>query len=415
MSNGCETRKITGFLRPKDPRIKALKEALQNTTLRGQNLYEFVKESSECLLSFPDSDWYAISGLTDKNGNSAVFYFKVQESEEDFVCSPAPYRLFERPPELGDRTNCVVSNKKCVNPDSGGSSSRTRAPVKSKKVKIELDEETREVATPEIAKKLSKLVIAGDTTTTSSSRPSGPKTTITREYFEQLKSKDMIIDWMIKNMNREDLIKCVRKQPVLEPVQTVVTPPSKVSTQTLKKVTKEELVSQIKSIPESEEEQYGVRSRNIVKLCKKANVEGSDALTVQKSKKGVWEIFRNGKIVDDMKLLDKCADMEAKWLRRRLAVVTGSKQLVQQRLTGTGGKERLMVVYKKGDIPASELTNVRTFFPQIDGLTTQGGFVVGRIPSSFDRETGKFKYYPLDTIDSNDLVKLDKRLGKTPM
>ena len=50
----------------------------------------------------------------------------------------------------------------------------------------------------------------------SAAGPSGSKKTtkMTRDYFENLKSKELIVNWMIENMAREDLVRCIEKGAV---------------------------------------------------------------------------------------------------------------------------------------------------------------------------------------------------------
>jgi len=419
----CESRLVSGFKRPVNPRVKELKQALQNTSIAGTKLIEYVQDSSECLLSYTESDWYSLE-LTKKSGELATFYFRVVSDEDgDLVCSHEPYKLFERPTELQNASRCLKAGNKCKSP--GGEVEKPKKEKQSTKKEI--------VTSPEVAAQLATIVTAG----TSRTWGSKSKPVMTREQFDSMKSLNKIIDWMINNMDTEDLLRCVRKSDLSESqVKNVQSTSSELESnvvqaseemskpqldRTLKQVTKEELVQRLMAIPESEEKTYGNRSKNLLSMCKRANIPGVDKYSVRQFTsgkfKGEWWVFmkdQSGKEValsqtGYNKLIDECASMEAKWLRRRIAALTAAKELSASTNTPEDIKE---ILYTYGDqkIPASEYNNVKSAFPQIKNLTIEGPIVMGGIPSKkVDRV---MKYFVKADITGNDLLKLDKRLGK---
>ena len=333
-----------------------LARALLNDDLL--DLFATEPHANECVFSYPNSDWYSVY-FKDADGNiywdaevgTMKLYFKIEISPsgkdatiiKESMTSDVPRELIG--PDGNELPNCVFNQKgNCVNPE-GRKSSRQPG--------TETQVPTPVVLPESVQTQLDKLVIGGGSIKV-------PKTKVTREYFEQLKSKELIIDWMVKHMSREDLVKCIQRgalssadvksaeqltTPVTDDIvyeqvtQAVRDLPSREINKMIKKVSASEIVSQIKSIPEEEEKLYGSRSKNIINLCRRTRVPGK--FTVAKNSKGVWQIYRvdeTGKrgaflgpaVID--KLLGECARAQAITLSRKIAVISAAKERQAERI-----------------------------------------------------------------------------------
>jgi len=153
---------------------------------------------------------------------------------------------------------------------------------------------------------------------------------ITRDYFEEMKSKDVIVDWMIKNMSRADLIKCIEKGAVsasdvseaqalaeVEPSMEEPPPAAVVAAaesmpesefkRMLKKATKESIKESLSGISDPV-----AKKQAVVDLCTRAGIPG---YSVRANKKGVMKIIDpDDEPIDEgdiSQLLDTCATNES--------------------------------------------------------------------------------------------------------
>jgi len=186
---------------------------------------------------------------------------------------------------------------------------------------------------------------------TRSTKPSAQPSTITREFFEQMKTKEMIVEWMINNMDPKDLIKCVKKGSLskgdleeaeklasseiseyseypesgagpsgtsgltnadLEVIEMARNIPESELTRMLKKVTKESISELINRISDKTE-----KKKQLIFLCKRAGINKYST----QIRRGVLRLFEGDDQIDDEeipKIVDECAAKEATKLRRRL-------------------------------------------------------------------------------------------------
>ena len=65
------------------------------------------------------------------------------------------------------------------------------------------------MVSPDIVAQLEQLNLGSSTP--GGSVPSKGKSKVSREFFEQMQSKTLIVNWMIEHMDRADLVKCIQK------------------------------------------------------------------------------------------------------------------------------------------------------------------------------------------------------------
>uniref|UniRef100_A0A6C0I834 Uncharacterized protein n=1 Tax=viral metagenome TaxID=1070528 RepID=A0A6C0I834_9ZZZZ len=334
--NPCNKRSTAKFMRmvSMDPckLTIPLARALKNEDLL--DLFDDQKTASECIFSYPDSDWYGVY-LLDQSGNKyfnedgVKIYFKIDASAkviQDTVTYTTPSELLVNGVEID---HCTLSGSACTGtrkvPDKTlkpRSSTQSAGPIR--------------VSEPspisEIIPGLETLVIGGPTT--------GRKTQITRDYFEQMKSKEVIVDWMINNMERGDLLKCIQSnsqspqelaqvpESIVETtvLQTAEELPESEFNKILKKVTKESIAEKIKSIKNKD-----LQKQEIVSLCTRSGLSGYYTKT---NKKGELKVFdSDDEQLDEADipgLLDKCSIQEA--LRMKLVIEKMRKRYIRSKV-----------------------------------------------------------------------------------
>ena len=205
--------------------------------------------ASECAFSYPGSEWFSVFLLkpdgkkyyNQDSGEVEKLYFKLILNPEGDDGSIGE-RTTTMPPELAGIQNCIITaSGACGNPPgyksrgdgaSGSQSqsqsqSQSESPAKSaKSAKSDKKKPTTNtgssssvpVALPsmespesrqetlERVKTVSVGGIPGEAGTGNLS-----KAKIERSYFENLGSKELIIDWMIKNMKHADIIGCIKR------------------------------------------------------------------------------------------------------------------------------------------------------------------------------------------------------------
>jgi len=337
-----------------------LARALLNDDLL--DVFDGYPHATECAFSFPDSDWYSVY-LLDEEGNKIwdpeaghmKLYFKIiidgadARIDEDSMTNDTPAELID--PITGTEIpNCVVSGSSCTgsrpkppkaSPAASRASSRATSPSRAVGRPPSASRAVGRppaasapmpapLIAPDILSGLENLRIAPGP----SAGPSGPRGTerITRDYFEEMKSKDVIVDWMIRNMSRADLVKCLEKGAVsasdvseaqaLAEVQPSFEEPSEVPAavvaaaasmpesqfkKMLKKATKESIKESLGKISDSV-----AKKQAIVDLCTRSGVPG---YSVRANKKGVMKIMDpDDEPIDEgdiNELLDTCATSES--------------------------------------------------------------------------------------------------------
>jgi len=353
--------------------------------------------ASECVFSYPDSDWYSIylvdrstgDKYWDKSENQYRAYFKINIDDPSNPYVIGDTVVYSPPDELLDsdgteKLNCVVnpSSGRCNNPPKKAVGA-VRKPAGTRKGKEPVIVDEPDLPPPSqvsqsVLAQLEQLSLGGgagpSTTKVTSGTPGGTSGTkgggspMTREYFDKLKSKEMIVEWMIKEMKREDLIKCIKKgalspgdvrdaeriasmegpvdefadtgsvsgddDEVLGYAQSL--PPEQVDSM-FRKITKEDIKRQISTTNQDE------RNEKVLLLCKRAGITG---YRTKKTSRGLRlvdiELDEQLDSKDVDKLLDQCAQRQAIRMRGRLAALSevnrlrGGRQEIFDGASGSG-------------------------------------------------------------------------------
>ena len=399
-----------------------IKQLLARALMNDDSLMEFNGQvhANECVFSYPNSNWYSVY-LINKNGEkyfgetgAQKFYFQLdfQLNKEGIPFDAFPINpTFQTPDELmingSEIKNCIVKeNGKCGNPES-----------KKKKKKLEEEdfEEEQGETSEAILASLSKV----------SGGPAG-KQKMPRDYFENLGSKSLIIDWMITNMKPGEIFKCIQRGslsaedvkqaqtllgsipsqpseagPSQSEINAVIQTfsPSQINGM-ISVVTKEELVSAVSRIKDPERKKKG-----IVSLCKRAGIKKYSLQTSTKTGK-VKIVDDQDEVVDDInEVLNECAEKEAFRLKKILKIQSISQAVKQGKLS----KEDLMN-YRGGNKPLvySMMASVKHHFPLIKNYENQNGMLYASIPSV--REDDTLYYFKVDDVFGKDLRKLDNKI-----
>lgn len=386
-------------------------------------------DANECVFSYPDSDWHSVY-LIDENGEpywdrkgsgAAKYYFKLNfrldkkglavDAEIADSTTKTPAELMKDGKEIG---NCsLTASGKCGNPKRPGSGKA------SKKEAEDSDEEEAGIVSEDVKQHIQKIQV-------------GTKTKMPRDFFEGLGSKALIIDWMLANMNPDDIMKCIQRgsltQDEIKKAQQVVgsggsagpssgAGPSGMSTGDmsainmalnqysaleingmLKSVTKSELVNVLKQTKDASR-----KKENLVMLCKRSGITKYTSKKSEKSGK-VFVYDENGDIIDDLDpVLDECAEREALRIRKILKLYSISAAYRK----GKYSKADLMVY--PGVLPWDARDSIKKHFPLVKNLKNEAGQLYGQIPSSV--EGSKVSYFKYDDILGKDLKKLNTLLG----
>ena len=415
----CSRRSVTPFqtyvnhlITKKPEKIKAL---LARALLNEGYLEDFNGQvhANECVFSYPDSNWYAVYLINRKTGESYFgedgarkFYFQMDfKIDDDGVpvdATPVNGTL-ETPDELMvggvEIKNCIVKNGKCANPES--------KKKKKKTVSVEDYEEPEEGETPEeILESLQQQT--GKT---------GTKQKMPRTYFESLRSKNLIIEWMIANMKPDEIMKCIQRGSLtaeemqqaesildsrpsgsdVEEIQALKESfsPAQIN-KMIKTVTKNQLVNAMKNITDANR-----RRKIIISTCNRAGVK---KYSLQTNSKGKFVIVdQDGDTVDDInEVIETCAEKEAFRIRKLLKL----KSISQDFKTGNNSKAQL-IAYGKKPLPYFLIASVKRHFPLIRKYTNNSGELYASIPGGVD-EDGEIYYYKVADVTGNDLAKLDK-------
>jgi len=237
-----DTKLFVEFLKEDPANIHLL---IARALLKDEKLDWFELEAdephgNECVFSYPGSDWYSVYLKTpngdivwemDDEGNvlHPKFYFKIEISP-DGSDAKIIESTFKPPPGLKTKKNCQVINGECVDPPEP-------VPRAPKKEQTEITEqegppsepkrrgrppkpkavvESQGLPQPDVA--LSPEMIA-QLTSLKVGTPSGGASTsgtkgvgkVSRDYFEQMKTKEKLVDWMIDNLDRTQLLSCIMK------------------------------------------------------------------------------------------------------------------------------------------------------------------------------------------------------------
>ena len=367
--SGVNFQKFVNMIKKNPAKIDIL---LARALLNDEQLDRFDGQggASECVFSYPNKDWFGVY-LVDSAGNKVEwgegymkYYFKLKVNKlgSDAAVTDGTVDL---PDDLKDSDgneidHCVLRGTKCGDPES----MRVKPAPKGRTPKAPVAVEEQDEPAPRVASQVSPVLLqqledlslgSGKSTGKSSAKPSAQSSTITREFFEQMKTKEMIVEWMINNMDPKDLIKCVKKGSLskgdleeaeklasseiseyseeytespsigagtsgtsgmtnadLEVIEMARNIPESELTRMLKKVTKESISELINKISDKAQ-----RKEQLVLLCKRAGINKYSAKKVR----NVLRVFEGDDQIDDEEIpgiVDECAAKEATKLRRRL-------------------------------------------------------------------------------------------------
>jgi len=367
--------------------------------------------ASECIFSYPDSDWYSVYLLNSSGeqyfdlptGRFKKYYFKLNISSTGNDATIINGTTIT-PPELlypdgVEMENCVITQGgNCGNSPNRRKTTKAVAPkaVASKAVtpgtskkapRVSASTSPEVLSGPEVASSPEEILQRVTQLQTGASSSSGkdlPKAKIERSYFENLGSKELIVDWMIKNMDHADIVKCIQRgnltpeqvrqaeavagveagasgsgagATLSEEELTFVTEAltgltTKEAKAALTKVTKDELVAFLKKVTDP-----GRKAQKIVALCKYAGLK--NVKLVEKRRTGkptIYTIFDNqGEEVasDEINdIINTCAEKEAfrvaKILKLRsiskdYKAQTAAQQQLRSKITGKGPASNVTV------------------------------------------------------------------------
>ena len=385
-----------------------LARALFNDDFLGQ--FKDQVSASECIFSYPDSDWYSVYLLNSSGeqyfdlptGRFKKYYFKLninQAGNDATIINGTTIT----PPELLypdgiEIENCAISAAgNCGNSPTRRKTktviSKAVTPSTSKKApkaSVEILSRPGVASSPEEILQRVTQIQTGEL----SSSKDLPKAKIERSYFENLGSKELIIDWMIKNMDHADIIKCIQRgnltpeqvrqaetvagiesgasergtgATLSEEELTFVTEAltgltTKEAKAALTKVTKGELIAFLKKITDP-----GRKAQKIVALCKYAGLK--NVKLVEKTRTGkptIYTIFDNqGEEVaaDEINdIINTCAEKEA----FRVAKILKLRSISADYKAQTAAQQQLSSKLK-GKGPASSVT-VESIISQLNSL-----------------------------------------------
>jgi hypothetical protein len=358
--SGVNFQKFVNMIKKNPAKIDIL---LARALLNDEQLDRFDGQggASECVFSYPNKDWFGVY-LVDSAGNKVEwgegymkYYFKLKVNKmgSDAAVTEGTVDL---PDDLKDADgneidHCVLRGTKCGDPDS----MRVKPAPKGRTPKVVVTEQP-ETPAPIVASQVSPVLLQqledlSLGSGTRSAKPSAQSSTITREFFEQMKTKEMIVEWMINNMDPKDLIKCVKKGSLskgdleeaeklasseiseypeypssgagpsgtsgltnadLEVIEMARNIPESELTRMLKKVTKESISELINTISDKTE-----KKKQLIFLCKRAGINKYSTQT----RRGVLRLFEGDDQINDSeipKIVDECASKESTKLRRKL-------------------------------------------------------------------------------------------------
>jgi len=342
---GRDPTKLQEYINDPAKEKKLFAKALENDSFL--NSFAGQIEASECIFSYPDSEWYGVY-LLDPDGNK---YFNVNEQRAEMyffklVFSPNKKDAYTREgttdismTDLAGKRACVVNdNGNCVLPPKGKEpKAATKEPKAAKEPKAPRAGRAEAAAGPSEppAAVASDVLARLQTLSLNPAEPVG-KEQVPREFFENMKSKMLIVQWMVEKMKTEDLVECIKRGSLSEvdirraeavvasesgaasapesveeaAVEAAASLPAAEVKKMLKRITKEDLIDQLK-------ERYpdpANRKEGIIELCRRAG----KVLTIKNTKRGPKLFDSDNELVEDEQALNECAEFEAKRIQQRL-------------------------------------------------------------------------------------------------
>ena len=282
---------------------------------------------NECIFSYPDSDWYSVY-LLDPEGNKmwdpksgeVQYYFtlRISPSGKEAVTQNGTTDI--NLTDLVGKTNCVVNgNGNCALPSK---KEVTKERPKKAVPSLRQGPSDKEAVDASVVERLQMLSLSGQ-------EPSkGSKETAPREYFEQMKNKMLIVQWMIDNMHTEDIVECIKRgslspddvrraesvsktaperdEEKIAEIASLI--PTADVRKMLTKITKEDIIANLKK------EYPTNRIDGIIALCAQAGKK----LEIRQTKRGPKIFDFNGEQVDESQALEECSGFEAERVRQRI-------------------------------------------------------------------------------------------------
>ena len=401
---GCISRDKQKFKDLLGKEIKDIKSVLAIALQNDNYLNEFANqiEASECVFSYPNnipgkenaSTWFSIYLLKpdtnekywDTNGAKKYYFkLKVDYGPKGNVINAAiddKTATITPPSDVLDTNgmeilNCVISDTgRCVNP---------AAPIKvkekiTKKVVEKPTASSRDTGSssssvPEFPQRQQQTVEDIQSrleTLQINPEPNNPlkdlpKSQMDRSYFENIGSKQLIVDWMIQHMDTADIVKCIQRGSVsaddmkeLEQISSSdnlsLSPDDLVAIKAIKSIPSTEVKQMLKAITDQDIKErlnkiknQDTRKKAIVSMCIRSGINKKYTLEKIKTRKGEeLRIVENGITVGNDEIndvLDECSSMEAKRLSKQLmyakrqsAAISSAKELSAQRNTSIPNK-----------------------------------------------------------------------------
>jgi hypothetical protein len=389
---GRDATKLQEYINDPAKQKKLFAKALENDAFL--NSFAGQIEASECIFSYPESEWYGVY-LLDPDGNK---YFNVGEQRSEMyffklVIAPNKKDAFTREgttdismTDLVGKSACVINDKgNCVLPPvpkepkepkapKAGRTSGTSGPGPS---------EPPPAVAQDVLQRLQTLSLNPE-------EPAG-KEQVPREFFEQMKSKMLIVQWMVEKMNPQDLVECIKRgslspedvrraEAVVQSGEGSVGPgdsgdaledaaldaaeslPPKEVVKMLKRITKEDLIADLKQkFPDP-----GQRKEAIIQLCANAGKK----LEVRQTKRGPKIFDFNGEQVTDEEALDECAAIEAERIRQRIL----SRRRTIFRSAASAVRKGKMPAYTQEEpesppVPQQQVVTPEMIISEINGIS----------------------------------------------
>jgi len=340
---------------------------------------------NECIFSYPDSEWYSVF-LLDENGNKFFNYRGKTEAQLYFKLALAPSgrtasiieETTDRPAELNDKFNCVI------NPESGGcvlykppkevKEKVAKEPKEPKEPRVQRakvskagpsEEISSEPLSEDISARLAVINLSEKATKTKQ------KKSVSRDFIESMESKTAIVEWMINNMNKEDILECIRKgslsdsekaraeavsmvpEEIVELAQQL---PKDEVRKMLQRITKEDIIKDINSKFKDRDSKIN----GISQLC-----EGAGKIyRILQTKRGPVMVDKDNEPVDIDVALDECAAFEAERIRQRII----SKWKSATRMAPRLAKGKMPVVEEQIDEASVPQLTAESIISEIDEI-----------------------------------------------
>ena len=292
-------------------------------------------EASECLFSYPDSEWYGVYLLDEAgerfwdsaSGKAAMYFFKLFISPSGSVVKIIDETTDINQTDLVGKRGCAVNeNGNCAISKETKAPKEAKAPV-VRKVGVSKPDKggpsEPKAIEQEVLNKLQTLSLTPETSGAS-------KEQVPREYFESMKNKMLIINWMLEKMKTQDIVECIKRGSLssadVQRAESVMqnAPPvgpagsaseaSEIAANMnpeevkniFKQITKDDIVKKLKSISNVQD-----RTAATVQLCERYGYT-----TLVSKKTGKVNIFdSNEETVSLDEAINNCSEFESRRLR----------------------------------------------------------------------------------------------------